>query len=387
MKQAMQKTVLFALCCAVLLVLPIAAYSADDEANIGLIMPLTGRVAAVGIDTLHGAEIAAKEINDAGGLKVAGKTYEVKIRSYNDEAAAAKAVAGMQKLKDKYNIPAVIMGLSGPTMACLEQNERLGIIVMGFFKHPKATSMGNKLVVRHTKTTEIDAQNTAEGVVKVLKPKTYAMISNSCEWGKATVKNFQEAFKELSVKEIASEWIDERTQTDFRGQLTKVRAADPDVIMLTAHDEASAGVIKQAHELGIKKTFALSLGFGDTAVNLAGPQLIEGYLKPLEFTSKTPWPPANARYRKELYPAMGYKEPCAAFGINAYASIHIITRAMQKAGTTTDANKIREAIPKVVPLPEKYNTTGVTAFLESGAAVMPGEMGKYQDGKLIAIPY
>ena len=145
-----------------------------EEVNIGLIMPLTGRVAAVGIDTLHGAEIAAKEINDAGGLKVAGKTYEVKIRSYDDGAAAAKSVAGMQKLKDKYNVPAIIMGLSGPTMACLEQNERLGIIIMGFFKHPKATAMGNKLVVRHTGTTETDANNTAEGLVKVLKPKTYA---------------------------------------------------------------------------------------------------------------------------------------------------------------------------------------------------------------------
>jgi len=357
-----------------------------EDANIGLIMPMTGRVAAIGIDTLHGTEIAAKEINDAGGLKVAGKTYEVKIRSYNDEATAAKAVAGMQKLKDKYNVPVVLMGLSGPTMACLEQNERLGIIIMGFFKHPAATS-GNKLVVRHTNTTAADSKNTAEAVGKVLNPKTYAMITNSDDWGKATVKGFQDAFQKLGIKEVASEWIDERSQTDFRGQLTKVRAANPDVILLTAHDEASAGVVKQAHELGIKTTFALSPGFGDTAVKLAGPELIEGYLKPLEFTSKTPWPPANARYRKELYPAMGYKEPAAAFGINMYGSIHIITRAMQMAGTTTDAKKIREAIPKVVPLPEKYNTTGVTAFLENGAPVMPSEIGRFHDGKLVAIKF
>jgi hypothetical protein len=155
--------------------------------------------------------------------------------------------------------------------------------------------------------------------------------------------------------------------------------------MLTAHDEASAGVIIQAHELGIETPFVVTTGFGVTAEKLTGPKLIEGYMKRIEFTSKTPWPPANARYRTELYPAMGFKEPAAGFGINAYASVHIVTLAMQKAGTTTDALKIRQAVPSVVPLPEKYNTTGVTAFLEDGSGVIPGEMGMWHDGKLIPV--
>jgi len=384
MKRLLERIIPIALLFLFGLFSPHAAFSAS-EVNIGLIMPLTGRVAAIGIDTLHGAEIAAKEINDAGGLEVAGKKYKVVIRSYDDEANPAKAIAGMQRLKDKYNVPVIINGMSASTMAMLEQNERLGIIIMGYFKHPDATKRGNKLVLRHQQTNLDDAKQLAEAVNKVLKPKTYAMISDTSDYGKVSVKGYEDTFTQLGVKQVANEWCDGRTQTDFRGQLTKIRGANPDVIMLTAYDEPSAGVVKQAHELGIKTPFVLSTGFGTTAEALTGPDLIEGYFKRIEFTSKTPWPPANARYRDELYPAMEYKEPIAGFGINTYATVHIITSAMQKAGTTTDAYKIREAVQHVVPLPEKYDTTGLLKFFENGAAEMFADVGRFHNGKLIPI--
>jgi len=382
MKRTMRR-VLSVLLCSVFLIFTGVSFAA--EVNIGMVMPTTGKVAFVGIDSLHGAQIAAKEINDNGGLLVAGKKYTVNIRDYNDEAAAAKAVAGLQRLKDKYDITVALCGLSGPTMAMLERNERLGVILMGFFKHPGATSTGNKLVIRHQKTAETDAKFLANDIHKAVGIKTYAMASASDDYGKSMVAGYQAAFSELGVKEVASEWFDERTQTDFRGQLTKIKAANPDIIMLTAHDEASAGVIKQAHELGITTPFALSPGFQNQALKLTGPKLVEGYYKYIEFTSKSPWPEANRRYREELFPAMGFKEQLAAFGISMYASVHMITRAMQEAGTTTDVYKIRAAFPKIVPLPEKYNTTGVTKIHPNGDCDVVGELGVFRDGILVSV--
>ena len=54
---------------------------AEDVINIGFCDPLTGPAAAVGIDALHGSLIAAKEINDEGGVMVAGKKYKVTSRA------------------------------------------------------------------------------------------------------------------------------------------------------------------------------------------------------------------------------------------------------------------------------------------------------------------
>jgi branched-chain amino acid transport system substrate-binding protein len=358
---------------------------AQEVINFGYTGPLTGRASAIGIDALHGNLIAAKEINDGGGVVVAGKRYKVEIQSYDDEGVAAKAVAGMQRLKDKYGVVAINQNISGSLMAMLERNEKMGILLIGFFKIPEATKRGNKLVLRHQQTHNEDAMGLAEGAVKVLKAKNYAMISDVGDYGKSSAKAYEQAFEKLGVKMVANEWLDQRTQTDFRGQLTKIKAAKPDVIMLTAYDEASAGVIKQAHELGIKTTFAVSTGFGATAEKLTGPDLIEGYLRRIEYTSALPWVPAVARYRTQLYPAMGFKEPIAGFGVNCYASVHIIVRAMQKAGTTTDAFKIRQAVPLVVPLEEKYDTTGLKTFTEEGEGIITAKIGRYEKGKLVTV--
>jgi ABC-type branched-subunit amino acid transport system substrate-binding protein len=133
----------------------------------------------------------------------------------------------------------------------------------------------------------------------------------------------------------------------------------------------------------MKTRFALAISFGTVAEKLTGPKLIEGYMKRIDYTSKTPWPPAAAKYRTKLWPAMGYKEPPAGFGLNTYSCIHIIARAMEKAGTTTDVMKIRQAAPSVVPLPEEFNTANISTFLENGDGVMKGEMGFFRNGKLV----
>ncbi|MEM2983524.1 MAG: ABC transporter substrate-binding protein, partial [Candidatus Bathyarchaeia archaeon] len=258
-------------------------------------------------------------------------------------------------------------------------------LIIGFFKHPDATKKGNRLILRHQQTIFADAMDLANAAVKIFNAKSYALLSDTSDYGKSSTAAYREAFGKLGIKEVAVEWLDARTQTDFRAQLTKIKAAQPDIIMLTAYDEASAGVVKQAHELGIKTPFALSTGFGATAESLTGPDLIEGYIKRLEFTSATPWPPAVARYRTQLYPAMGYKEPVSGFQLNTYASVHIIARAMEKAGTATDAYKIRQAVPLVVPLPEKYDTTGLRGFTEEGEGLITARIGKYHKGKLVSV--
>ena len=355
------------------------------DINIGYSGPLTGPSAYVGIDALHGALIAAKEINDAGGVVVAGTKYTVNIHSYDDEGVAAKAVAGMQRLKDKYNVPVISQLVSGSVLAMLEKNEKLGVLLIGFFRHPEATNRGNKLVLRQEETITGEILNYIEGVVKILKPKSYAMLSDVGDTGKGYEAGYKPAFEKLGVKLVANEWLDMRTQTDFRGQLIKIKAAQPDVIMLSAYDEATAGAIKQAHELGIKTPFALTTGFQSMGEKLTGPALIEGYLKAIKSYNKIPASPAVARYTTQLYPAMNYKGPAAVYGMGVYEQVHTIIQAMQKAGTTTDAWKIRQAVPLTTPIDEKYNTFGVTGWKENGDAVMTGVVGRYRNGQLVEV--
>ncbi|MEW6110839.1 MAG: ABC transporter substrate-binding protein [Thermodesulfobacteriota bacterium] len=370
--------------CAVIFFLFQSKAVADGTINIGYCGPLTGRAAYIGNDVLHGAMIAAKEINDEGGVVVAGKKYKVNIQSYDDEGVAAKAVAGMQRLKDKYDVPVIIQNMSACIMGVMERNEKMGILLIGFFKIPEATTKGNKLILRYHQTADKDCEDLVQETSKLLKVKTYALISDVSDYGKSAAKGNQEAFEKLGAKMVANEWLDQRTQTDFRGQLTKIKAANPDVIMLSAYDEASAGVIKQAHELGIKTPFALSSGFQNKGEQLTGPDLIEGYLKQISFINQTPTPPAVAHY-KALYAAMGYKDTLGTYGNTCYAMVHTIVTAMQKAGTTTDATKIRQAAPSVVPLSDKHNTTNFMGWEDNGNGRVDAKIGRYHKGICVPI--
>jgi len=88
-------------------------------------------------------------------------------------------------------------------------------------------------------------------------------------------------------------------------------------------------------------------------------------------------PTGVARYRTQLYPAHGVQGTDRRLWRELLSpSVHIIVRAMQKAGTTTDAFKIRQAVPLVVPLEEKYDATGLKTFTEEGEGVMAAKIGR-----------
>ena len=90
---------------------PAAAQSAPIK--IGAILPLTGSGASYGVWMKGGAEMAAEEINAAGGIN--GHKLEV---IYEDHAAdASKAVNAMQRLVEVEKVPFSLTSYSSPTLA------------------------------------------------------------------------------------------------------------------------------------------------------------------------------------------------------------------------------------------------------------------------------
>ncbi len=73
------------------------------------------------------------------------------------------------------------------------------------------------------------------------------------------------------------------------------------------------------------------------------------------------------------------------YGMASYSMVHMMTLAMQKAGTTTEALKIRQAAPMIFPINENHNLYGIKAFKEDGEGVLTLKVGRYQKGKLTAI--
>ena len=64
---------------------------AQDVVNIGFTGPLSGGAALYGKNTLVGLEMAAKEINDAGGIEVGGKKYKINLVALDDKYAPSES--------------------------------------------------------------------------------------------------------------------------------------------------------------------------------------------------------------------------------------------------------------------------------------------------------
>jgi branched-chain amino acid transport system substrate-binding protein len=353
----------------------------EEVVHIGCIMPLTGGAAFFGTDATHAILLAADEINAAGGITVAGKKYKIKIETYDDEATPAKGVSGLKKLKDLYDIPVVIANVSGTALAIMEINEKLGILWCGLSKHPDITNKGNKLVLRSLEAASRDTDLLAEGALEILKAKSFAALSDTGDYGRNSTDMFSATMKARGATYQGAEWFDMRKDTDFRVQITKIKAKNPDTVFIAAYDEATAQVIKQCRELGLTVPLVLTVGFQQKGEEITGPKNIEGCLSIYSITRWDPEPKAVTNYKANYLKR--FKTQPASYGQNNYELLYIIARGMEKAGTVTDALKIRAGMRAAVPVEEEHRTYAIRIFTDNGDAISERSIGIYRNGKLV----
>ena len=74
------------------------ATPSDDVIVLGAAVSLTGKYAQNGINTKNGYDLAARKINDKGGVKIGGKDYKIVLRYYDDESTPARGTELAERL-------------------------------------------------------------------------------------------------------------------------------------------------------------------------------------------------------------------------------------------------------------------------------------------------
>jgi branched-chain amino acid transport system substrate-binding protein len=208
---------------------------------------------------------------------------------------------------------------------------------------------GNKLVIRPNPTLAMTATALANTVMDKTPHRSYAVIHHTDDWGIGWKTVFAKMIQERGGKILAEEGIDEKTQSDFYTQLTKIIGKKPDALFVVAHDTACSLMIKQARELGFTGSFIFSEGFRERGRKSVGYDKLEGSAwAALPYDFDTPEVlKFMEEYRKHLK-----KEPILYYSPIAYECFMILARGMEKAGTLSDPHRIRAAIPAVIPHPE-----------------------------------
>ena len=220
-----------------------------DEIRIGEFGSLTGNEATFGQSTTKGVKLAFEEINAAGGIK--GK--KIKHISEDNRGSSDESITVVKKLITRDKVVALIGEVASSrsiAVAPIAQGYKIPMISPSS-TNPELTKKGD-YVFRVCFIDPFQGLVMAKFAHENLKAKKVAVLKEiSSAYSVGLAKFFIEKFKELGGT-VVEEAVFSTEDTDFKAQLTKIKAHNPDAIFIPAYYTQVGLIARQAKQMGIK---------------------------------------------------------------------------------------------------------------------------------------
>ena len=246
-------------------VLLLAVFAGSPAASgepilIGTIQPMTGPYAAFGVMFYQAYNMAAEEINSAGGIK--GRPIEIVFEDSQDNLDLAQTAA--RQLVENPKIVALMGGrLSGAGMAIGQIAEREHIAYL--VDHPSAdiiTKSGFQWTFRLNPASSFNSVPLQRFMKEYAKDiKTVALLYENSVYGKGVTEPFKAWLGQNGYQVVVSE-LYPPLALDYRDLLNKVKAQNPDLLFLASNIPDSALIIRQSKELGLTPKLISGAGAG-----------------------------------------------------------------------------------------------------------------------------
>ena len=324
--------------------------------KIGVAEALSGGAAQYGISIRNGFQMAADEINAAGGVN--GSKIELVIE--DEQGKKEEAINAFKKLifQDK------ALMLFGPTLSNSAQAadpiaQASKIVVFGTSNTADGiTSIGDH-VFRNSVTEADVLPVTLRTAAKVAKIRKVAVLyGNDDVFTKSGYDNFKKALDDQKMPVTTTETF-AKGDVDFKAQLTKIKATNPDAVVLSALLAEGAPIMVQARQLGLNVPFIGGNGMNSVKVF----DLAKGASDGLWVGS--PWSIENRTPENNSFIIAYTKKYSSApdqFAAQAYDAMHIATEALKKVKLSGDLAKDREAVQAALPAVKWTGATGPFAF-------------------------
>jgi branched-chain amino acid transport system substrate-binding protein len=352
--------------------------------KVGGIGELTGDIPAVGASFKNAAEMAVKEINDAGGLEVGGKKYQVELFIEDNAGKADQSASAAQKLITQQNVVAIIgPNASRYAIPASEIAESSKVVLISpWSTNPKTTldaktNQPKKYVFRACFIDPFQGRVVAKFALDNMKAKNAAVLYDvASEYNKGIAEFFKQTFEESGGQVVAFETYTTNDK-DFSAQLTKIKDAAPDVIFLPNYYSEVPLQIQQAKRLGITAPFLGSDSWGSAELlNLCGADC-EGYYFSTHYAPDIATPIATKFI--DAYKAKYNATPDDVAALT-YDAFGLLWTALKDAGKV-DRQAVRDALAK---LPSYDGVTGNMKFQEgSGDPIKSAVILQIKDGKFV----
>ena len=354
-----------------------ASGSADagKTVKLGFITAYTGPGAAYGVAMKEGTELAVEEINKDPNTKV-----KIDLKVYDTKLVKNEAINAMKKCIEQDKVLAIEGPMTtGEAMAAdpIAQQSKGGGFGTGP-TGPKVTEIGD-YVFRNAIPGKMNIPQVVEKAQKKLGFKKIAiMYSNNNDQMVGEHQFYLDACKKLGLEVVADETFADK-DTDFSAQLTKIQAANPDVIAVAGLYQEGALIVKKAREMGMNQYVLAGNGFNS-------PEYIKQAGEAADRTVvATPWNPERktdkAQNFRKAYVAKYGHEP-DQFAAQAYDAMYVLHQAVEQSGTTTDRKKFRDTLAKISDF---EGATGKFAFDENRDPKMDLAVLEVKGGKWVPL--
>jgi branched-chain amino acid transport system substrate-binding protein len=349
-----------------------ASTNPETEILLGHYASLTGSQATFGQSTDNGLKLAIEEINAAGGVD--GK--QVRVITYDDKGEPREAGAAVTRLVSRDGVVAVIGEVaSGLSLAGAPICQESGVpMVSPSSTNPKVTKVGDKIF----RVCFIDpfqggvCAKFARESAKLKATKAAILYDQSAAYAVGLQEEFDKAFVARGGEIVAKETYTEGDQ-DFAASLTKIRAANPDVIFVPGYYTDVGNIALQARKLGMTTPLLGGDGWDSSKLGEIGGEAINGCFYSNHYSHEDPNPKVQEFLKKYQAKFGEIPDGLAALG---YDAAIILCEAIDRADGT-DGAKIATELAAT----KDYDGVTGNISIDSGRnAVKPAVILEMQDG-------
>ncbi|MDR0654813.1 MAG: ABC transporter substrate-binding protein [Treponema sp.] len=325
------------LCCLVSLVFAGGA-KATDTVSIGAVFPLSGQVAFYGTESRDGAILAIEEINASGGLL--GK--KLTLIAEDDEGNAEKSVNAFTKLSTRDKVSFVLgSSTSGATQAMTALAQQARVILISPSATNTAVTRTGDYIFRACFIDPFQGVVGADFAYDTLGNRNAAILYDAgADYNTGLADSFRKQFQARGGR-IAADEAYQTGDVDFNAQVTRIKAANPDVVYLPNYYNDVALQAKQLRQQGI--TCALVGGDGwDGLIDNAGDEVLNGFWS-AGFAADTTDPRGQTFVK--AYSAR-FNKTASQFAALGYDTMMLVADGIKAAGTF-DTAAVKTAMAKI----------------------------------------
>ncbi len=310
-----------------------------DTIKIGLVAAENGPDRPWGMDCITGANLAVKEINDAGGIQ--GKKVQLLV---GDSASTPEGGKSATEKLVSDGVIGILGEVASGTTALVEQvafAKGIPVVTVGSTRVDLAEKGDNFFRVCYN--DDFQGGTMAKFAYNDLKLRNVALMTdNKLPYSQGLSDSFRKAFTALGGT-IADEQFYEQGQANFQGQAESLKSKNPDGIFCSGYFTEVGAIAKAIRGAGMDHVQLLGGDGWDSEKALlsgGGDAIIGGYFCN-HYNNSDPRPEVQDFIQKWEKVSNGEK-PGTTMGALAYDSAKMTIEALKRCKDLTSANLIQE---------------------------------------------